>query len=474
MRAISRTLFALVHMLLSMSMYATTVDITTLGAKGDGVTDNTSIIQQGIDQCAGIKGTLVIPSGTYLTGPLFIKSNVNIVLEREATLLGSADLKLYHAIFAKTKGQKPPALIYGENVENICISGDGKIDGQGAHTNFQLGDDSQSGVIRPVILYFKNAKNIKITDISLHNSAYWVQKYEACDGITIRGLNVYSHSNFNNDGLDINGSRNVIISDCFIDTDDDALCFKSEVESYSVCENIAVNNCILRSNCNGIKFGTGSMSGFQQVTISNCVVYKASEDNRRHWKQAFPWMGITSDRTVIAGIALECVDGGEMNQISISNIVMRDVQTPLFIRLGDRKRVFFDRVSVLKNINISHIIATAESWLSSSITGVPGSCIENVSISHIQINAPGGIKEYDWEKKVPENANGYPENRMFGCILPTSGFYLRHVRGITLTDVRIHTRQPDVRPAFYQEDVEGLEIKSCFVNNKPAGTLGTQ
>lgn len=455
MKPLSKPLSALLCMFIALNIHSTTINIATSGAKGDGRTDNTLILQKAIDQCAAMKGTLVVPPGEYLTGPLFMKSNVNIVLQRGATLLGSTDLGVYHAIFAKTKGEKPPALIYGENVENVSIGGDGTIDGQGAHANFQLGDDSESGVIRPVIIYFKNATNIRVTDISLRNSAYWVQKYEACDEVTIRGLRVYSHSNFNNDGLDINGSKNVIISDCFIDTDDDALCFKSEVETYSVCENIVVTNCILRSNCNGIKFGTGSMSGFRDVAISNCVVYKASEDNRRHWKRAFPWMGITSDKTVIAGIALECVDGGEMNRISISNIVMRDVQTPIFIRLGDRKRVFSDQISTLKNISISHVIATAESWLSSSITGVPGSCVENVFISDVQITAPGGVSQYDPEKKVPENINGYPENRMFGCILPASGFYVRHVKGITFSHIRVNTLQPDIRPVFYMEHTEG-------------------
>lgn len=459
MKTIIKPLFTCLCMLITLSTYATTINITTLGAKGDGKTDNTLIIQKAIDESAKLKGTVVIPTGDFLTGPLFLKSNINIILERGATILGSTDLKLYHAIFAKTKGEKPPALFYGENVENVHISGDGTIDGQGGHANFQLGDDSETGVIRPVIIYFKNARNIKVTDISLRNSAYWVQKYEACDGITIHGLNVYSHSNFNNDGLDINGSKNVIISDCFINTDDDALCFKSEVETYSVCENIIVTNCILRSNCNGIKFGTGSMSGFRHVTISNCVVYKASEDNRRHWKKAFPWMGITSDRTVIAGIALECVDGGDMNQISISNIVMRDVQTPIFIRLGDRRRVFSDKISTMRNVSISHVIATAESWLSSSITGVPESHVENVSISNIQITAPGGVTEYNSSKQVPENIKGYPENRMFGCILPASGFYVRHVKGIAFSDIRVNTLQPDIRPVFILEDTKGVEFR---------------
>lgn len=342
----------------------------------------------------------------------------------------------------------------------MSITGHGKIDGQGGHSNFQLGDDSQSSVSRPILLYFKNVRGIHVSDVSLHNSAYWVQKYEACDNVLIHGIKVYSHTNFNNDGLDINGSKNVRISDCFIDTDDDALCFKSESGIYSLCENITVTNCILRSNCNGIKCGTGSMMGFKNITISNCVIYKASEDNRRHWKDKFPWMGITSDKTVIAGIALECVDGGEMEQISIMNITMKDVQTPIFIRAGDRKRVSPDKISTIKNIQISQIMAVSESLLASSITGIPESRIENVSISQVKIISPGGTNQ-EYQPSVPEKRAGYPENRMFGNILPASGFYVRHVDNICFHDVKIQTRLPDKRPSFYMDDVKHEAFSLC-------------
>lgn len=443
------------------SSFARTINMQDFGAKPDGKSDNTSLFQKAIDECTLTGGgTLVVPAGRYLIGPIFMKSNVALCLEQGAVLLGNTDITVYHNMFAKIEGSKIPALIYGENIENVSITGHGKIDGQGGHSNFQLGDDSQSSVSRPILLYFKNVRGIHVSDVSLHNSAYWVQKYEACDNVLIHGIKVYSHTNFNNDGLDINGSKNVRISDCFIDTDDDALCFKSESGIYSLCENITVTNCILRSNCNGIKCGTGSMMGFKNITISNCVIYKASEDNRRHWKDKFPWMGITSDKTVIAGIALECVDGGEMEQISIMNITMKDVQTPIFIRAGDRKRVSPDKISTIKNIQISQIMAVSESLLASSITGIPESRIENVSISQVKIISPGGTNQ-EYQPSVPEKRAGYPENRMFGNILPASGFYVRHVDNICFHDVKIQTRLPDKRPSFYMDDVKHEAFSLC-------------
>lgn len=454
-----------IMMMASICAFGQNINIKNIGAIADGKTDNTKIIQSAIDKCSANRSTLIVPGGVFLIGPLFLKSNVHIHLEAGAVLLGNTDLAIYHRAFTETKGKRPPALIFGENIENVSISGTGKIDGQGAHLNFQLGDDSETGIIRPIILYLKGVKKVNVTDVSLHNSAYWVQKYEDCDGVLIRGIRVYSHSNFNNDGLDLNGSKNVIVSDCLIDTDDDALCFKSEVDKYAVCENITVTNCVLRSNCNGLKFGTGSMSGFKNVTISNCVIYQASEDNRRYWKKKMPWMGITLDRTVIAGIALECVDGGVMDQISISNIVMRDVQTPIFIRLGDRKRVFSDKISVLKNVNISNVIATTASQLVSSITGVPGAQVENIAISNVQIFSPGGQVDLNLTKKVPEVINGYPENRMFGNVLPASGFYIRHAKNITFDNINFHTQDPDNRPPFVMEDVSFAEFYRCKMNN---------
>ena len=155
-----------------------------------------------------------------------------------------------------------------------------------------------------------------------------------------------------------------------------------------------------------------------------------------------------------------------MNQISVSNIIMKDVQTPIFIRLGDRRRVFSDKISVLKNIRINNVIASSESWLASSITGVLESVVENVSISNMQITSPGGVSKYNCYKKVPENNDGYPENRMFGCILPASFFYVRHAKGIIFSNIQMRTLLTDVRPAFFGENTEDIICDNCFINGK--------
>jgi hypothetical protein len=185
-------------------------------------------------------------------------------------------------------------------------------------------------------------------------------------------------------------SRNVTVSDCIFDTDDDALCFKTDGER--PCENVTVTNCVLASNCNAIKMKTSGLAGYRNITISNCVIRKASEENFRHWRPLNPT--ITSDTTALAGIALELVDGCVMDQITISTITMTGVQTPIFIKLGNRCLHLANPPvavpGILRNVLISNIVATSESLLCNSITGMPGSYEENVVIKDALLNCPGG------------------------------------------------------------------------------------
>jgi polygalacturonase len=144
------------------------------------------------------------------------------------------------------------ALIYADSVENIGIVGEGTIDGNGKSPAFITEDDNPN---RPKLIFIVNCKRVKVENLRFQNTAFWLQHYFACDGVYIKGLNIYNHGNKNVDGIDID-SKNVVIQDCIIDCDDDALCFKSD--GNFLCENVVVTNCILSSNCNFIKMGTAS------------------------------------------------------------------------------------------------------------------------------------------------------------------------------------------------------------------------
>ncbi|WP_431216227.1 glycosyl hydrolase family 28 protein [Puia sp. P3] len=403
--------------------------------------NTTTAFQHSIDSCSAHGGGIVrIPKGKHTIGTLYLKDNVELHLEQGAVLLGSTRPEDYSS----------PALIYASDARNIAITGPGTIDGQGGDSAFQKGDNGNG---RPRIIHFVRCNNVRIEDITLRNSPFWVQYYSGCDTVNIRGIRVYSHSNWNNDGLDID-SRNVTVSDCTIDSDDDALCLKSETPGMA-CENVKVTNCHLASNCNAIKLGTASRTGFRHISISNCTVNAASEDPIRHWRQKLEH--ITADRTVLAGIAVETVDGGESEDIDISHIQMDHVQTPIFIRLGDRQRrprpCLPPAISSLKNVSISYIRATAYSRISSSVTGLPDASLQNIYFNDIRITGPGGGTAKDATRRIPEMENSYPENRIFGNSLPASGFYFRHVKGLSLQNVNSTPQTPDQRPNFLRDDV---------------------
>ena len=419
-------------------MQGADTSILDFGAHQNSV-DNTKAIQAAIDSCALTGGgTVHIPSGTYLTSTIFLKSNVHLYLHGGSILKGVTDPKAYQG----------KAVVVGENIRNASVRGEGCIDGQGNHQNFQFGDDKGR---RPHVILFERCQNVQVKDVFLYNSASWTLRCSNSDGIRINSIKLYSHGNHNCDGIDIN-SRNVVISDCIIDCDDDGICFKTDAPGFDV-EHVTVSNCVISSNCNGIKFGTGSFNAFRNISVSNCVIRKASENNIRTWSKML--RGISADTTVISGIALEVVDGGIMDRVVINNISMQDVQTPIFIRLGNRRGN-----GVLKNVTISNIVAENESLITSSITGIPGHYVENVTLRDITFTYTGGADEKDASIVVPEKISEYPENRMFGPVLPAYGLYVRHVKNLTIENIQCRVRKPDYRPAFIFDDVHNASLNN--------------
>jgi polygalacturonase len=423
------------------------VDVTILdyGASVEAE-NNAAAIQKAIDDCAEQGGgTVHVPSGTFVTGSLVLRSHVTLNLHTQATLKGTTN---HPADYPKR------SFIFAEEIENAGIVGNGTIDGMGDHRNFQFGDGKGG---RPHLVRFRRCRNMTVKEVTLKNSAAWTLNLFHCDGVTVRGIHLYSHGNHNNDGIDID-SKNVVISDCRIDCSDDAVCFKSSDPKFIV-EHVVVSNCIIASNCNAIKFGTASFGGFRNIAVSNCVIRAASENNIHHWQEK---LRVTAATTNISGIALEVVDGGTMDRIVISNISMQNIQTPIFIRLGSRT----NQPGILKNVVISGVTATSESLMSSIISGIPEHFVENITLRDIILSSPGGGTKMDAERIVPENIKGYPENRMFGDSLPAYGLYVRHARNIVLDNVQCYSVTPDERPAFLFLDTENILRNN--VPEKPA------
>lgn len=436
-------------------------NVKDFGASGDGVALETSVIQKAIDQCALSGGTVLFPPGKYLTGSLELKSNIEIYISAGATILGSTNIADYREHFPNIKSYNDSflkhSLFYAEGAENISIRGDGTIDGQGSAFKVTSREKPERYKNRPYIIRFIECKNVKIENITMRNSAMWMQQYLACEDLFIKGIRVYNHANQNNDMIDIDGCKNVIISDCIGDTDDDGITLKST--SFNITENVVITNCVISSHCNAIKLGTESHGGFRNISISNIVV-KPSMDTE-------PIYGLPKG---ISGITLGMVDGGILEGVTISNIRIEGTHVPIYMRLGNRARKFYDGqpepgVGVFKDVIISNVIATnVQSPIGCSITGIPGHNVENVSLNNISIEFPGGGTIQDAEKIIPELEDHYPESTKWGT-LPSFGIFIRHAQNITLKNIELRLKTEDHRPAILCDDVKLLNIAGLEIGS---------
>jgi polygalacturonase len=419
------------------------------GARGDGESLDTKPVQKAIDNVSKVGGTVFFPPGKYLCGTLVLKSNVTLYLSTGAVLLGSTDIKDYPEMIPSqrsyTDNYARHSLIYGEGVENVALMGHGVIDGQGAAFRWKEYKN------RPFAIRMIECREIVVEGLTLRNSAMWMQHYLNCENLRIHSIRVSNLATYNNDGLDLDGCRNAVVSGCIMETDDDALVLKSTFDRPS--EDITITNCVLSSHCNALKMGTESNGGFKNIAISNCVIHSPRN----------PSYFFGSQRGS-SGISLEIVDGGTLDGIAISNIAIEGVSVPLFLRLGNRARPFISggpkpEVGKLENVTIQNITARNVSKVGCSITGLPGHPIRNVSLSDIQFEFEGGGNRQDARQEVPEKPTDYPEATMFGT-LPAYGFYCRHVEGLTLRNADVRTAQPDERPALICDDVRILKVEA--------------
>ncbi|CAN5778350.1 glycoside hydrolase family 28 protein [soil metagenome] len=448
-------------LLITFSMVnAQVYDVTRFGAIGDGTTDNTSSIQNAIDSCAKTGGKVYFPTGTFLTATLYLKSHVTLHISGGAIILGSADATKYPyqnagIPFYGDQWAKQ-ALIFCKGQENISIEGSGIIDGQGAKfvvTTLKKPDRYKN---RPYLLWFAGCKNVSVKEVQLRNSAFWMQHYLGCEYVQIDGIKIWNHSNKNNDMMDIDGCKNVTISNIIGDSDDDGITIKST--SPLLSENITITNCILSSHCNALKFGTESTGGFRNVVVSNCVIKPSSQLTTIYGKPAGN-----------SGVSLEVVDGGIMENVTIDNLVIEGPQVPLFIRLGNRARKYMDGAKdpapgKIRNINISNIIATGADETGCSLTGIEQALIEGISLSNISIETTGSDLPVDLLLPVAENEKEYPEATMFGK-LPAYGFFIRYAKDIKLSNITIRSKTKEVRPGIVvaktaRFSLTGLDIQT--------------
>lgn len=446
-------------------------DIRDFGAVPDGVTLNTVAINRAVAAAAAEGGgTVRVPPGRFLSGAIYLQSNVTLHLAAGAVLVGSSSLADYPLNPAPAPADTPEfrrlAPIYPTRLEygryslinaigqhHVTIEGRGIIDGSGDSPGYQKANLRAAGLSaeeahfrRPYGLSFIRCTNVQVRDVTLRNLAFWTQGYLDCADVLVDGVTVDSPAEGrNNDGIDIDGSRRVRVVNCNFDTGDDSICLKA---SYRDCEDIVIGNSTCSSRANGVKLGTASNGGFRNITISN----------------------LTMNRVACAGLALEVVDGGVMDGVTVSNLTMHEVGAAIFVRLGDRGRKWMasadHTVGALRNVTIQGVNASVFTPfdgrpLASSISGLPDHPVENVTVRDLRITVrrshprseTAGLRA----APVPENAQDYPEYSMFGS-LPAYGLYLRHVRGVTLEGLDVTFAETDHRPALFVEDAVQLRV----------------
>jgi polygalacturonase len=475
-------------------------DVRAFGARGDGLTLDTAAINRAIDAAAAAGGgTVRFPAGTYLSFSIHLKSNITLYLDQGTTIL-AADPKEHKGSYDLPEPNEwdmyqdfghshwRNSLIWGEGLENISILGPGLIDGKGltrrsprprrpvqpgdrpttlgggqtgVRQQSPLGEDDPAEVMNGLgnkAIGLKLCRNVLLRDFSILNGGHFALLATGVDNLTIDNLKVDT----NRDGFDIDSCRNVRISNCSVNSpNDDAIVLKS---SYALgfaraTENVTINGCLVsgydigslldatykrnvkeapdRDGPTGrLKFGTESNGGFKNITISDIVF-----DHCR-------------------GLALETVDGGLLEDVSITNITMRDINnSPIFLRLGRRMRgPAGTPVGELRRVNISNIVVyNADARYASIIGGLPGHDIEDIRLSNIRIFYSGGGTKEEAAIEPPERETNYPEPSMFG-VLPAYGFYVRHAKAVKLDNIEVSFINEDQRPAFVLEDVKGADF----------------
>ena len=380
--------------------------------------------------------------------------------------MGSTDIDDYYRI------QGDNALIISRSQENITVSGEGTIDGQGQELALNIDSLHHSGIKidpgynyrrmrpggRPNLMKINNCKNVKIVGINALDAADWVLRLDKCIGLEINHVRIHSDAFWNNDGIDLEDCQNVRITNCNVNAADDGICLKSN-DPNSFCNEIYIADNIIRSSASAIKFGTASAGGFKNVTIENIKIYD----------------------TFRSALAFEAVDGGTIENISASNITATNTGNAIFIKLGHRN--IEGKIGTVKNITIKNMVVDIpfgapdvnytirgpelpffHNPFPASISGLSGHNIENVTLENIEISYPGRAnKGYAhvslWRlDSVPEQESKYPEFSMFGE-LPSWGFYVRHVDGLEMKNVRLNVRKEDFRPAYVFDDVKNLKIE---------------
>lgn len=468
------TLFSLMLLYFS-NLSAEDYKASDFGAKADGKTLNTCTIQKAIDfihESGG--GQLIFEAGSYVTGSVYLKSNVTLHLVDGATILGSTNPFDY----IKDKKIGWMAMIFAVNQDNIGITGKGTINGRGFITANNMVGYIHQGIYtdplkydrpgetnRPQNIYFRECKNVVISGITLRDPASWNQTYDQCKNLTVTDVTVDSKAYWNNDGIDVVDCDSVVIRNCYFDAADDVFCFKSH-DAGKICQNVVVDKCVGRSSANGLKFGTASRGGFRNFKVTNLTIFD----------------------TYRSAITFAAVDGGTIENIVVDSVRAINTGNVIYLRIGDRWSS--GKKPMMKDISISNVYAEVPAGKPDAgynyegpvedlprnispagIIGLPEYKIHRVKLKNIEIVYPGGGNPFYAYRgltpseldSIPEMRSAYPEFSQFKE-LPAWGFYIRHAEGIEFENVTLTALKKDYRPAIVIDGVSYAIFKGVKFN----------
>jgi polygalacturonase len=440
-------------------------DVMKYGAKGDGKTNDAPAIQQAIDACSkNGSGRVLFPAGhVFMASPFNLKSGIDLHVEAGAKILANPNENVYSNSAFRDNPGEGTVWIGGENIQNVSISGQGEIDGNGV--SFMGKELEDSYVLkpftvldpRPHVLTIINGKNIRIKDIHIGNSAYWTIHLAGCNDVVISGLSLLNSLKVRNgDGIDIDHSKNVRISDCVIESGDDCICLKNrrEYDDFGRCENIQVSNCTMTSRSCAIKIGSENVDTIRKVVFNNCII---KNSNR--------------------GLGIQNRDEGVVYDVVFSNITIEshlfsDVwwgkAEPIYVTAYRRARISHKdanwrfpknategRVGAVYNITFRNIKCTSENGI--YVSGESPDKISNITFDSVDVlinkstSFPGGI--YD---RRPADVEGFTKGR-------TSGFYVDQAQRISLRNCSVQWGAN--KPEYFAHAAEAHGVASFSVGN---------
>jgi hypothetical protein len=423
-------------------------DVRQFGAKGDGMSLDTGAIQAAIGRC-GEKGggKVYLPPGKYLSGTLFLRSNVRLCLESGAVLLGSSDIADYGVGRGTVRaGSLPSAsgyLVYGENLSGVAIEGFGTIDGQGRE--FWTDERANRYVVKPAavrpraLLHLVKCKGVSVRDVRLTNSPCFTLWLLGCEKVNIDGVVIDNPKDGpNTDGLDLDCCRDVRISNCAIDAGDDCIALKSDsvrLGERMACENVVVSNCTLSSSACAIRIGYEGDATIRNCCFSNLAIHDTDIG-----------FDIVSIIPATCPPELTIKEGVRVERMVLANVVMDNVNRPIYIWIGNETDREFK--GGIRDVLVENLVATATN--ASYVGGTRECKVEDIEIRNMRITMVGQREQARYEAA----------HAVWGGMDSPYGLLCRDARRVRLNGLYIDWRSATDtwRNQIRGVDVDGLEI----------------